>query len=294
MEYSLRFQAKKAPATPWADFKVYFQGRENYTLNEYQALYSNEDTGVYFTFQHKDERAASAGSVPDILPVTFTIGLFRSHVFILEAEPELTDFVKTFDLRVSDLRLASPDFGDYNQIDFYRGWSAASEAYYKSEMQKTPGAKLLAMPLNLLEKCWHWNYHLRHLQGELGREVFAPRVLIVDKGSELNTAVVWTDAVPIALPKVDLLLLYRKSGLRHPSMALADEADIEPLLSGFPLDEEFFPYYTLIYKEPPVNIRHFFHDRKPVAGDSVKFISYDHIHDLEMLMKVRRDLGLSA
>ena len=296
MNYILHFQSK-SPAQPpvKAEIKEYFQHRENYTVNDFQALYSNEDTGIYFTFQFGGSVGNNAGS-PNILPVYFNIGA-KSHIFVLEAESELADFVKHFNLLVSDLQMKGSDYVEYTQVDFFRGWTAVSESSYRILIANNPSQPLPSLPVALLEKCWRWNYHLRHLQGELGQEVFVPKILIIDYLSNLNTAVVWTDASSIALPKVEKVILYRKTGTlfkKHGDMAMVKETEVEPLLAGYSVDEEFFSYFTVIYKEIPLPIKNFFQAQKAVQPKELKFIPFDEIHDREMVEKVLREVKPSV
>jgi hypothetical protein len=297
MNYILHFQSKPPAQQPTkAEIKEYFQHRDNYTVNDYQALYSNEDTGIYFTFQFGGAANNVAG-LPNILPVYFNIGSSKSHIFVLEAEPELAEFVKNFNLLVSDLQMKGSGYVEYTQVDFFRGWTAVSESSYLTLIANNPSQPFPSLPVAELEKCWHWNYHLRHLQGEIGQEVFVPKILVIDYLSNPTTAVVWTDAGSIALPKVDRVILYRKTGTlfkKHGDMAMVKENEVEPLLAGFPVDEEFYPYFTVIYKEIPPPIKNFFQAQKPVPPKELKFISYDEIHDREMIEKVLRETNTSA
>ncbi len=289
MNYILHFQSRDLNhLISQSAIKEFFQHRENYSVNDYQVLYSNEETGVYFTFQFGGGHGPDAAS-SGVLPVYFSLEYSRSHIFILEAETELSDFIQNFNLSVSDLYLKNAEYVAYNQVDLFRGWTAGSETYYQGIERNRLAADYPSLPTKLLEQCWHWNYHLKHLQGELGKEIFIPRVMVVEYQGKLHTAVVWTDAGPIALPRVELVILYRKTGSwlkKHGDMGLARVSDIEPLLSGFSLDEDFFPYYTLIYKEPPAQIKHFFQAQSPVSSQEIKFISFDQVHDREMIEKV--------
>ena len=53
MNYILHFQTKMTDRkVSIQQIKDHFKDRENYTLNDFQALYSNAATGVYFTFEY--------------------------------------------------------------------------------------------------------------------------------------------------------------------------------------------------------------------------------------------------
>lgn len=271
------------------DIKNHFPGRQNYQVNDYQALYLNEDTGVYFTFVYGGQKGFDAEIQSSILPAYFSLSFSRSHVFVLEAEPELSEFVSSLNLLVSDPYMKGAGYIEYNEMDFYKGWNDGNSAHYKSLIQNNPELYLPTLSASVIEKCWRWNYHLKHLQSELGQDIFVPRILFVEYRQLILTAVVWTDAIPIALPQVDSVILYRKNlaprGFmkKREDMALVMREAVEPILTGFPFTKELMPYYTVIYKDPPQEIKSFFQQQKSVSIDELKFISPDNIHDRELV-----------
>jgi hypothetical protein len=56
MSYDLDFSVREgSPEISDEEFAAYFKGRRHYRLNDTQAWYENEDTGVYFSFDYGDE-----------------------------------------------------------------------------------------------------------------------------------------------------------------------------------------------------------------------------------------------
>jgi hypothetical protein len=99
-------------------FVEYFRLRDHYEVASTQVWYKNEDTGVYFSVEFQETEA---------LPVALSINFFRPTYFILEAEPEITDFVRHFDLVVSDPQIHGMGEGEY-QIDLLiSGWDHCNE-----------------------------------------------------------------------------------------------------------------------------------------------------------------------
>ena len=151
---------------------------------------------------------------------------------------------------------------------------------------------IYSLPVAWMEKIWRWNYHVPFMQAEQGKELFIPKILFIDYRSTLSSAVVWTDGQPIALPKVDKMILYRRAlagGFhlgKYEDMAIADVKDIEPLLMDYPLDKESLDYYTVIYKETPQEIKHFIQGQNTVKKDLVRFVGFEEIHDKEMIDKI--------
>jgi hypothetical protein len=295
MDYSLAFQANnRSEEIPLQKIKDYFQERQNFSVSDLQALYSNLNTGVYFTFEYRGNRETENTG---ILPVVFKIPYGKAHIFVLEAESELGDFIRNFDLKISDPFGNKESYQDYAELDFYRGWNVGNEEYYRDALKDTPLNTIYSLPVALMEKIWRWNYHVAEMQAEQGKELFIPKVLMIDYQSRLYSAAVWTDGQPIALPRVDKLILYRRSLApgwhfgQHEDIALADFSALEPLLKGYPLDKESIDYYTLIYQNIPADIKHFVQSSKAVKSENVKFVSFVEIYDLELAEKVIKERG---
>ena len=295
MSYILHFKPKNIDhVISIQQIKEYFKTRENYTVNDFQALYSNTATGVYFTFEYGGRKEATEEQAR-ILPAYFNIQHGKPHIYALEAEPELSEFIRTFDLTISDLFMKSSSYGEYNELDFYRGWNSGNEIAYRDLLKNNNKSDLHSLPTAWMEKVWRWNFHVPFMQAEQGKELFIPKILFIDYQSTLFTAVVWTDGQPIALPKVDKLILYRRnlaSGFhlgKHEDMALASVTDVEPLLKGYPLEKESLEYYTVIYKEIPQEIKRFVKSQKAVKKEGLKFIGIEEILDKEMLENILKE-----
>jgi hypothetical protein len=294
MNYILHFQTKKAEKqVSHQQLKDYFTARGSYTVNDYQSLYSNQDTGVYFTFEYGGIRSANYDQTLKILPVFFNISFGKPHIFVLEAEPELGEFVRNFDLLVSDPAMHGSSYVEYNELDFYRGWNTGNEAFYRSMLLSGPQLKLNSLPVQEMEKLWRWNYHVNAMQAELGQQIFVPKVMFIEYQNNFSTAVVWTDGIPITLPRVDKVILYRRgftAGLRigkKEDIAIVNIADIEPLLKDYPKTTEHLEYYTIIYKDPPKDIKHFIQSQKAVKQEELKFILFSDLHDRELIEKIK-------
>ncbi len=294
MNYIIHFQTKNAEKQiSHRQLKEYFTARGSYSVNDYQALYSNEDTGVYFTFEYGGIRASDFNQTLKILPVFFNISFGKPHIFVLEAEVELAEFIHHFDLVVSDLSMHGSSYMEYNELDFYRFWSAGNEAFYREKLRHNPELKMFSLPVQEMEKIWRWNFHVSDMQAELGQQLFVPKVMLIEYQNTFNTAVVWTDGIPITLPKVEKAILYRRgftSGIRigkKEDIALVNISEIEPFLKDYPVTTEHLEYYTIIYKEPPKDIKHFIQSQKAVKNEELKFIPFYDIHDRELIEKIR-------
>jgi hypothetical protein len=294
MNYIVHFKTRNAEKQITVQqIKDYFSGRGGYTVNDYQVLYSNEDTAVFYTFEYGKHQTREISQSPAVLPVYFSLSYGKPHIFALEAETELVEFIHTFDLLTSDLFMKGTEFSDYRELDFYRGWNDGNESFYRELLKKDPQTKLNTLPVDLMEKCWRWNYHVSEMQAELGPEIFVPKIMYILHRSVFSTAVVWTDGQPITLPRVEKAILYRRTlapGIHlgnKEDVALINISEVEPLLKDFSKTTEHLEYYTIIYKDTPKEIKHLIQTPKTTGKDDLVFVPFSEVHDRELIEKIR-------
>jgi len=212
MSYDLFFKPRKSDDSA-QDFAKYFSARQHYEVTETQALYQNEDTGVYFVFDlqnEPDEDEEADGAEVETYPVALNLNYFRPTFFGLEAEPEVAAFVQAFEMTVSDPQDKMRN-GKYDSKKFLAGWNHGNEFGYsailrdpdsRSDIISCPGAKLL--------KAWEWNRNREQLQNEFGESLFVPMVMFILVDGNLMTVAVWPDGIPIATTPVDCFFVQRK------------------------------------------------------------------------------------
>jgi hypothetical protein len=83
MSYDLFFLTPSMESSS-AEFNRYFAQRPNFSMKDRQAWYQNDDTGVYFSFEHVEH-----GDEPAGYWVQFNINYARPRFFALEALPEV-------------------------------------------------------------------------------------------------------------------------------------------------------------------------------------------------------------
>src|SRR5436190_4665967 len=207
MSYDLFFKPRSGEVAS-GQVADYFRARRHYEVNDVQALYQNEDTGVYFCFdlQNDTDEAADASC-----PVALNVNYFRPSFFGLEAEPEVGAFVSTFDMIVSDPQIDGMGEGDYNGEKFLSGWNQGNEFAY-SAMLREPGSRnsLVSYPAAKLLQAWSWNKNRQQLQNEFGKSLFVPKVMFILVAGQPRSVAVWPDGIPIATTEVDLLFVQRK------------------------------------------------------------------------------------
>jgi len=272
VSYDLSFHAREgAPPLTETAFVGHFADRPGYRA---PGEYANEDTGVYFTFAYVDEEGA-----------TFEINFHRPHVFALEAEPEIASFVESFHLLVEDPQIDGAGFGDFSREAFLRGWNHGNRFALHasaSERQRPP-----TLPSAEIERCWRWNLQRRDLQDRLGDDVFVPKIMFGQKDARVVTVCAWPDAIPLALPFVDLIAVARRAlaprsffrGLR-PDTSFVPRSTFDRVLDKLPCIELDAQSRYVDVSSPSAALEELV--RKMRAGDpALEMLSVDEILDAE-------------
>src|SRR5205823_1663864 len=88
--------------------------------------------------------------------------------------------------------------------------------------------QLDVLPAAEIERCWRWNYQRETLVDHFDESLFVPRIMFLRHDGRVVSFIVWGDAIPLALPRVDFLLLFRKE------VSEAEDAGEEPDLALVP------------------------------------------------------------
>lgn len=205
MSYDLYFTSPKITRE---QFRAYFDGRAHYELGENQACYANEDTGVYFTFDHNEQTLDGEEEIAH--SVMFNMNYYRPTFFVLEAEPEVSAFVERFGCSIHDPQTHGMGAGPYTAEGFTRGWKHGNEFGYSAilEGEKAPQS-IRTRGTEELEKVWRWNVQRKLRSEEIAKDIFIPRIMYAVVGGDLVSLCVWPDAISTLIPRVDLLWIPR-------------------------------------------------------------------------------------
>jgi hypothetical protein len=296
MSYDLFFVPKNHGCSLVAEsFRDYFAAREHFTVENNQACYTNDDTGVYFSFDFKggNEREPSDDEDGDQgrYLASFNLNYFRPHIFGLEAEPEVAAFVQQFDLRIDDPQFGGMEQGEYSHKGFLDGWNAGNEFGYKAIISQN-GLAAVAGTLDsqTIERYWTWNFGRRQFQKELGDNIFVPRVSFCSYDGEVASFAVWPNGIPIALPVTDLLLVGRdrkkaSTGTEADNeFSLVRFADAKSLVHKFPRKIQGTAFHLLDYQRPPAIIEHWV-DSLALYEKSIEGLAVGSILDAELVAK---------
>lgn len=295
MSYDLFFLRRRSEAPLSIDaFRTHFAEREHYSIagdGRDQAVYENRNTGVYFAFEHAspDEDREELDEVDDDFEhtgVSFNLNYWRPSIFGLEAEPEVRVFVDRFGLHVDDPQTDGMGRGPYSSALFLTGWNAGNEFAYRAlrgEVDEPPAS----LPTAEIHRCWSWNRRIPELQQELGDDVFVPTISFVRHNGRVASYVVWGDALPIALPRTDLVVLARRDlgrrrFLSRPQLSASwvPRESVDDLATFGRAEED---HVVFGYREPPEAIVTRFLDAPETDDAHFERITVDEILDAELL-----------
>lgn len=209
MSYDLYFTPGSVPV-PADAFLDYFRERPHYMVSGSQAWYENEDTGVYFSFEHHEEDADGSDVDEPRAPCSFHINFFRPSYFILEAEPEVAALAERFALRVMDPQADGMGDGPYVRSALVSGWEHGNRFAVSAVMSHENDRPAVAsLPTKRLHEVWRWNHGRASLQDSIGEGQFVPKIMFVLQNGAAATAVTWPDGIASVLPKVDYLIVGR-------------------------------------------------------------------------------------
>ena len=294
MSYDLYFRTRSG-SLPAERFEAYFHKRPHYRFEGRQAVYENEDTGVYFLFEQDDgSGAADQDADSERFAAAFNINYFRPSVFGLEAEPEVAAFVRAFNLSIVDPQNDGMGEGDYDSKGFLRGWNAGNAFAFRAFLSN-PDEKMPYKSTSraVIHRAWTWNYGRTALQEKLGDDKFVPAVFFFEKADKIKTFSVWPDGIAIAVPDVDYFyvmrneLAPRRFFRRKEDAALLRWKEAVPVFSKHQMKRKD-PTFVLAYDSPPADVREFVTGLPRLDGN-LKGVASSEVLDQELV-----DQGLAA
>lgn len=270
------------------EFVSYFNNRKGYKTEAEQALYENEDTGVYFIFDFN-----GAPSVEDDIEasVTFCLNYFRPHFFALEAAEELRNFITHFKFKTFDGQGNGMGESAFTIDGFLTSWNSGNEFGYRSILgQSQQTEKFFARPTSELEEVWKWNFHRDDRQNIIGEDIFIPKISYIEINDALASCIVWPDAISIVIPEVDYLFVIRNELAPIKVFGKKKDECLVPFKEAIEIISKYKcnKYNTLCYELPspiaPKEIVDYVKRLEP-SEDEITLIAPDSVHNLELIKK---------
>jgi hypothetical protein len=286
MSYDLFFRSRPSERPINAvTFREYFGNRRHYQINEgSQVWYSNEDTGVYFVFD-----LSEPGEDPEapVIDVTFNLNFYRPHIFGLEAEPEVANFIATFNPIIFDGQTNGMSEGPYSREGFLSGWNTGNRFGYSAVGGQQGAETPCLLPSAEIERAWRWNLGREARQRQVGDSIFVPKIAFLNRARRANSVVVWGDLIPIHLPEVDLILVGRDAFApkklfgRKADYALPAWADLLPVIKSRRKSEDGVVYYKVDDLKPSKGLQSWIR-ALPTYQPTKNGVAVDQILNLEI------------
>ena len=282
-----------SPKISLDDFSAYFASNARYKVENRQAFYSNDETGVYFSFDHNSEEPQEEDDIEH--SVAFNINYYRPHYFALEAEPEVGRFIEHFNCAIRDVQNSGMENGPYSREGFLRGWNAGNEFGYHAILACDDShGPIYSRPTADLERIWRWNTVKEQRQAAFKEDIFVPRIMFMTFDGSLGSVCVWPDGISTLIPQVDFLYLPRKELAPKKLFKTQEEDFCVVPRKDFP---EFFDYYAtedfevksfkLPAPDTPQIVKDYVKKLKPFTGEVAR-IGFDSVLNAELVSKCKR------
>lgn len=287
MSYDLFFTS---PKISLEQFNGYFTNRPHYTVTNAQAFYENGDTGVYFSFDHNNQPPEDEDDIDH--SVSFNLNYFRPHYFALEAEPEVTEFIRHFGCSILDYQNDGMETGPYSKEGFLNGWNHGNDFGYRAMLKDNPPSPApSSLATTNLEHIWQWNHNKESRQQQLGDDIFIPRVVFITVDGKLGSACVWPDAISTLIPSVDFLYILRKElapkkWFKEPKedFCIVPREAYTKALQSYTTNEFGLEAFKLPTVDTPNEIKQYVKDLKPFQGN-IKRVDNDSVLNSELVKK---------
>jgi hypothetical protein len=290
MSYDLFLKPRHGTFDP-IQFLDYFRSRSHYEVSERQALYGNPDSGVYFGFELEPP---PEDPDEEHLPISFNINFFRPSYFILEAELEVTAFVRYFDLVVFDPQIDGMEGDEYQSHLLIKGWNRGNEFAFASLLRKRKVARdVPTLPAATLMEFWRWNLGRAERQARVGDTKSIPRILFVRIAGEARSAAFWPDGgIRSIIPHVDYLVVDREKFDPEQQPGKEDQALVawevaRPLLERYGSIEMDNSFVLNDDAQPPGGLAGLIQSLPAYTGEFVP-LSADDVLDRELVEKYAR------
>lgn len=295
MSYDLYFTS---PKISLEKFNSYFGDDARYEVNNGQAFYTNENTGVYFSFDHNSEPPEDEDDIEH--SEVFNINYYRPHYFALEAEPEVRRFIDTFNCTFHDYQNEGMENGPYSREGFLNGWNHGNEFGYSAILGRDDAPSMvLSKPTEELERIWKWNAAKQKRENDIQEDIFIPRIMFMTIDGSLGSVCVWPDGISTLIPHVDYLYIPRKELAPKKFLRKQEEDFCILAKEDFP---EFFDFHAsedfelrtskLPSPHTPKAVKDFVRSLEKFEGQ-VEGIGFDSVLNSELVQKYQRSQSSS-
>lgn len=146
----------------------------------------------------------------DNLNFIFSINYFRADYFGLEIFPMIEKMADELSLFISNPQDRGNDLPRvFKEGELFEAWKKSNHEVTKNYFKEYGFEYISPEKSNYI---WQYLSHRDELQAKLGSEVFACGCFFIkdNENGNILTAAVWTEHIPVVLPRVDLVIVQKR------------------------------------------------------------------------------------
>ena len=268
----------------------YLTSRGHFSATAEGFVYSNPDTGVYFTLQPRGSRLPFLGQ--RVSGLHFEINYGRPSYFVREADIELRALIAAFDPKIEDPQMHGMGAGAYTSEGFLRGWTFGNEYFVSERLKDGAIHRHHRLPSPLMSDVWEWNYRRSERARILANTQFLPLINFVAVEDRPCLSTIWGEGMPTLLPKVDHVFVGRfVDGERR--FGLASWAEVLEVVSDAGVSTEETPL-DINYQTTPDSIARWLAELPLIDLASIPVIEPERLLDEEAVGGGQRFLDGNA
>ncbi|HEX4504499.1 MAG TPA: hypothetical protein VH722_02115 [Alphaproteobacteria bacterium] len=266
----------------------YFAARGRFSVSGREAAYRNEDTQVGFFFKFRHGRSLLLRRT--VASAEFEVNYNRPSWFGDEAEIELSAFVAAFRPRI-DPQMRGMNRGPYSGAGFLRGWDFGNTFSIRTMLFERPDFRMATLPRERLRSIWAWNYARAAEHAATGDRRFTPLIQFFSIDGRVCTVAVWSQGMPVLLPKVDYVLVGRLAG-NDRRFGLEPWSEVLDVVAQNPRFDLGNDPLALEYFQTPPAIAKWVNSVKAVDLQTLERLSPLQVYDAELAAAARKSIAI--
>ena len=220
MSYDLYFYRKKENPISKEKIQVEFKEMIPIDISEVdtQIHYENERTGVYFLIdinepntEKEDIEFFDSFDGYENTDLSASINFLRPDYFGREIFPIIDEICEKLDLYVFNPQ----EFDEkrerplkWTSVELIKHWTDHNAQVSKQQFKEL---ELKYYPKDKSDKIWEYTSMIDTLENEMNEDIYIPNLFMImnQKTKDVFSYVVWSQSIPLILPKVDFVILVK-------------------------------------------------------------------------------------
>ncbi len=287
MTYRIECLPREAGAFGARDLEEYGVRRRWWEIGNEGVSYADTDTELQFDLEMR------GGEEGTLEAVVFALPEGAPEVYGREIGEELEAFAAEFEVELRPAGVGDePAEVVSGPREAVEAWGEANRRAIRAQIEEGE-TSLRRMDREDVQEAWRWNRARQRYHRDLEGSVFVPRVVYFEREGRLERGVIWPDAIPLALPEVEMLLV----SLTDPSLGGDADPDAyvvdyeqfrEAVESVAEPREEPVEHLVVVWQEAPTElIEELIAEAEPAEPDGLEGLAADRIFERDVIEELR-------